>query len=283
MTEKPRIAFHLDRSAVRVVAERAQKLMPTSRPRDIGDVGASIQYLRGVGSRATFALSSFYLVVASDENGTNRCTVSGYPGRLFQAQTHFSSLGTIALACRKAFDHGKGLTGATFGRASDRTLEMHAEYWAKNSAYPKDDAYRALHFLRSLIGKCSKKPDALFKEGTTLGRRIGFLKQYADRSAAHLSLEDHEFDQLDLAHVVAAMSLIGAIICRFDNGTPSNYFNDIDEGAFEAALALFPDIPRFRLFERMNVDMQGNLCWEWGEENGMQMFLEQLPYAISWY
>jgi hypothetical protein len=192
-------------------------------------------------------------------------------------------LNTIALACRKAFDHGRGLTGAAFGRISDLTLEKHAEHWARYSAQNKEDAYIALHFLRTFFAKCSKKPDALFKEGTTLGRRIGFVKQYADRSAAHLSLEYYEFDTLDIAHVVAALTLVGSIICSFDNGAPPEYFNQIDEAAFDAAVALFPDTPRIRLFEHMKVEMQARLCWQWGEERGMHMLTEQLPYAISWF
>jgi hypothetical protein len=209
--------------------------------------------------------------------------VPGYAGKVFQSQVRLASLNTIALACRKAFDHGKGLTGAEFGRASNSTLEKHAAHWARNLTNSEEDAYRALHFLRTFFAKCAKKPDALFREGTTLGRRIGLVKQYADRSAAHLSLENHEFDTLDLAHLVAALTLVGSIICSFDNGTPPEYFNQIDKAAFEAAAFLFPSVPKIRLFEKMKVDMQARLCWQWGEEQGIQMLTEQLPYAISWF
>lgn len=278
-----KIVFNLDRSAETEVAKRAERLMPTGAPEDLGDLGTSVQFLRGVGSRATFALSSFYLLLATNIEGTNQCAVPGYPGKVFQSQLHFASLNTIALTCRKAFDTGRGLTGARFGRASDSTLEKHAEYWAKYSKHSKDEAYRALHLLRTFFAKCSKKPDALFKDGTTLGRRIGFIKQYADRSAAHLSLENYEFDRLDLAHLVAALTLVGSIICSFDRGYPPEYFNQIDEAASEAALALFPDTPSIRLFDHMEIDAQARLCWQWGEEQGMHMLTEQLPYAISWY
>lgn len=283
MTDKLRIDLSIDRIAASEVAGRAERLMPSDVQQKLKGVLASIHFLRGVGSRATFALSSFYLVMATSVQGSNRCTITGYPGKVLQSQLHLSSLNMMALACRKVFDHGKGLTGAAFGRIDESTLERHAEYWAKNADRPKEDAYRALHFLRSFFAKCSKKPDALFKEGTTLGRRIGFIKQYADRSAAHLSLEYYEFDYLDLAHLVAALALIGSIICSFDHGSPSEYFNEIDEAAFTAAEALFPDIPKVRLFEHMDVNMQARLCWQLGEDHGMHMLTEQLPYAISWF
>ena len=283
MADDLKIILNFDRSAEANVAKRAKRLMPAGAPTNLGDIATSVHFLRGVGSRATFALSSFYLSLAANEGGKNRCMIPGYPGKVLQSQVHFSSLNTIALACRKAFDHGSGLTGATFGRVSDSTLEKHAEYWALNSNRSKDEAYRALHFLRTFFAKCSKKPDALFKDGTTLGRRIGFVKQYADRSAAHLSLEYYEFDHLDLAHLVATLTLIGSIICSFDNGNPPEYFNQIDEAAFDAAVALFPDAPKIRLFEHMKIDMQARLCWQWGEEHGMHMLTEQLPYSISWF
>ena len=283
MADDFKIIFNVDRSAEAEVAKRAERLMPKGAPAGLGDVGTSIQFLRGVGSRATFALSSFYLLLATNVQGSNQCTVPGYPGKVLQSQIHFASLSTIALACRKAFDHGKGMTGATFGRLSDSTLQEHAEYWGKWPNRTAEDAYQALHFLRTFFAKCSKKPDALFKDGTTLGRRVGFIKQYADRSAAHLSLEHYEFDNLDLAHAVAALTLVGAIIHSFDNGNPPEYFNQIDEAAHAAAAALFLDAPDIRLFDRINVDMQARLCWKWGEVQGMHMLTEQLPYAISWF
>lgn len=283
MTDDFKLILNFDDSAKVEVAKRAERLTRRAAPTNLGDVGTSVQFLRGVGSRATFALSSFYLLISADIEGKNKCTIAGHAGKVFQSQVRFSSLNTISLACRKAFDHGRGLTGATFGRTRESTLEQHAEHWARYSAHSKDDAYKALLFLRSFFAKHSKNSDALFKDGTTLGRRIGFIKQYADRSSAHLSLESYEFDTLDIAHVVAALALVGSIICTFDNGAPPEYFNQIDEAAFDAAVALFPDTPKIRLFERMRIEMQARLCWEWGEEHGMQMLAEQLPYAISWF
>ncbi|HEY9511109.1 MAG TPA: hypothetical protein VIQ48_00890 [Rhodanobacter sp.] len=283
MADNLKIVLNIDRSTEATVANRAKRLISTDMPISLGGVGTSIHFLRGVGSRSTFALASFYLLLGADIKGKNPCTIVGYSGKILQSQIHFASLNTIALACRKAFDHGKGLTGATFGRESDAVLEEHAKYWAENSNRPLEDASRALHFLRTLFAKCSKKPDALFKDGTTLGCRVGFLKQYADRSAAHLSLENYEFDPLDVAHVVAALTLVGSIICSFDNNTPPEYFNQIDEAAFNGAIALFPELPKIRLFEQMNVAEQAQAYWKEDEQFGLHMLIEQLPYAISWF
>lgn len=282
MTEKKKLLLGMNRLTPLDVAERAERQTSKGAPLALGDLGTSIQFLRGVGSRATFALSSFYLLVASSVEGKNRCTIPGYAGSVLQSQIHFASQNTISLACRKAFDHGKGLTGAVFGRVSDATLERHAEHWAKVSNRPQEDAYRALHFLRTFFAKCSKKPDALFKDRTTLGCRIGLIKQHADRFAAHLSVDGYEFDTLDLAHLVAAITLIGSIICTFDRGGPPDYFNQIDEAALRAAIGLFPDAADVRLFQHVNIDMQASACWRLGEDVGMQMLMEQLPYAIGW-
>lgn len=278
-------AFSLDRSAQRDLAERASRMIPSGPPLDWGSVGRSVQFLRGVGSRSTFALSSFYLFLGADINAANQCTVPAYPGKILQSYLHFSALNTIGLACRKVFDHGNDpLTGATFAKHSDVTLREHAEYWAEESKRPVDDAYRALEFLRTLFGTLAKPNTLLLKSDTTLGRRIGLIKQYADRSAAHLSLEPYEFHVYDVAHVVAAIALIGEIIRSFDMSyAQDTYFNEIDEAAHKAAIGLLPDTPPMRLFQEVKLEMQARLCWQWDHKLGMQMITEQLPYAISWF
>ncbi|MFM9883541.1 MAG: hypothetical protein ACKVQT_10985 [Burkholderiales bacterium] len=110
------------------------------------------------------------------------------------------------------------------------------------------------------------------------------MKQYANRSAAHLSLEYYEFSILDCAHVVAAMTMIGEIIRSFDDPlTQSNYFDAIDDAALKAAIQLFPATPNLRLFRDMAIETQSRLCWQWGPDRGRHMLLEQLPYAIGWF
>ncbi|MGN7980219.1 hypothetical protein [Burkholderia sp. 22313] len=283
MTDDRKLIFTLDTSARTDVAQRARRRMPSGAPVDLGDVGRSVHFLRGVCSRSAFALTSFYLLRATDIRGRNPCSVPDYPGKVLQSNLSFSSLNNVALSCRKVFDHAaKGLTGANFGKQSDSTLKKHAEYWAKMSERPEDEAYDALHFLRSFFAKCSKTDADLFKDGTMLGSRIGFVKQYADRVAAHLSLQDYEFDILDLAHVVAALVLVGEIVRGFDmvDGA-SDYFDQIDQAACNAAVNLFPSAPPLRLFERVKIEQQARACWQSGEAIGIQMLIEQLPSTLG--
>ncbi|CAM2165166.1 HEPN AbiU2-like domain-containing protein [Burkholderia latens] len=285
MSDDPKLLIELDRTTETEVANRAKRRMRRAPPTDVDDVSKSIHFLRGVGSRASFVLTSFYFLLATEIDGKKPCTVPGYPGKVLQSYLQFESLNNLALACRKVFDHGaKGLTGAQFGKQRDETLKGHAEYWAKSSQCPIEETYSALHFLRTFFAKCSKTDAALFREGTTLGRRIGFIKQYADHAAAHLSLSDYEFDHLDLAHVVAVLVLVGEIIRSFDAPYQSaDYYDQIDQASFDAAVALFPDTPRIRLFQNMKVESQARMCWQAGEALGIQMLTEQLPYATGWF
>lgn len=266
------------------MANRAKRLASTRPLKGLDDFVVSVQFLRGVASLSVLSLSSFYLYLATNIKENNQCSIAGYPGKILQNQIYFSSLNTIALACRKAFDQGpKGLTGAKFGTASAETLEKHAKYWAENSDQSVEDAYRALHFLQTIFAKCSKSPSVLLKSESTLGRIIGFMKLYANRSAAHLTLDEYEFDGFDVAHVVAALALVGSIICSFDDDSPPDYFNQIDKAAFDGAITLFPSLPKTRLFEDMNIAKQGRNYWQFGEELGIRMLMDQLLHAIGWF
>ena len=131
---------------------------------------------------------------------------------------------------------------------------------------------------------CAKTDTALFKATAPLGRRIGLLKQHANREAAHLTLESYEFTLIDCAHVVAALTMIGEIVRSFDDpGSSATYFDDLDQASLTAAKQLFPTTPDIRLFKEIKVEVQSRLCWQWGVERGKDMLLKQLPYAISWY
>lgn len=193
--------------------------------------------------------------------------------------------GTVSLSCRKAFDHGaNGLTGADFAKSSDETLKKVAEYWSTKSGRSFQEALAALDLLRSIFWDCARTDKALLNAAVPLGRRIGLLKQHADRSAAHLSLENYEFSTLDCAHVVAALTVIGEIIRSFDDPLAEpTYFDTLDEASLSAASRLFPAMPDIRLFQEIKIEMQSRLCWQWGTEQGRQMLLEELPYAIGWF
>jgi hypothetical protein len=288
MKENPnmaKITLTVNRSAENLLAERAKRLKPSGPPMQLNPLERAVQFLRGVGSRATMALPAFYLFHGAKTNGDHACMIEGYPGVVLKHVIKFSSIGTISLSCRKAFDHGaSGLTGANFAKNSDETLARVAEYWSANSGRSVEEAFTALNLLRSIFRDCAKKDTALLDASTPLGCRIALLKQYANRSAAHLSLESYEFSTLDCAHVVAALTVLGEIIRSFDDPQEQpTYFDTLDDASLSAARQLFPSMPNMRLFANIKIEMQARLCWQWEIERGQEMLLEHLPYAIGWF
>jgi hypothetical protein len=276
-----------DNKTAKELEERAKKLKPSGPPPQLSPVGRAVHFLRGMNSRANFALPAFYLFLGASQGGENECCVEDYPGAVLKHSLEFSSINTISLACRKVFDHKpKGLTGASFAKTSDETIMKVASYWAAQSSREKEEAIIALHLLRSLFSECSRNDAALLdtRKSSTLGRRIAVLKQHANREAAHLSLEYYEFTILDCAHVVAALCLLGEIVNSFDspNAEPK-YYDNLDVAAHKAAKSIFPGLPEQRLFQEMKVEMQAGLSWQWSIERGKHMFLEQLPHAIGWW
>lgn len=246
-------------------------------------VEKSVHFLRGVDSRSGIALTNFYLVLASDIRGTNTCIVPGHPGMVLQSAISFSSLNTVAIACRKVFDHGaKGLTGAIFGKQNDTILEKHAVIWAKYSGHSIEDALQALRFLRTLFANCSKSLEMSRKSDALLCRRIGKVKEYANNTAAHLTLDSYHFHRVDLAHIVAALTLVAEIIRTFDRPDASpDYFDAIDYAAHQAALALFPDAPAVRLFEVTKARDLARACWQVPLDDGIEMLMTQLPNVLG--
>ncbi|MEH6493048.1 hypothetical protein [Halopseudomonas sp.] len=263
---------------------RAERMKPTKEYLKLDPKEKSIQFLRGVDSRAGFALAGYYIFIASGSEEMNTTSIEGYPGAVLQSYLNRSSLNNISLACRKVFDHGiKGsLTGAFFAKTKDIVLEQHADYWSKSSGKSFDEALQALRFLRSFFGVCSKSSSNLLLEESPLCKRIGFLKQYADRAASHLSLDSYEVDVVDVFHVVASLTLVAEIIRSFDRScVESSFYNDLDEASHSSAKAIFPNIIEHRLFENISVERQARLCWSRGEEYGLHVLLRQVPYATG--
>lgn len=278
-----------DNTAERELEARARKMKPAGRPAALTPVERAIHFLRGVESRAGFALSEFYLFLGSTQNEPVKCSVEGYPGKVLTHSLAFSSINTISLACRKVFDHkpnGPNLTGSSFAKTSDETLKEVAAFWSERSSRSEEEAITALLLLRDLFSDCSKNESQLLdvSKSSTLGRRIGVLKQHANREAAHLSLEYYEFEIRDCAHVVAALCHLGEIVRSFDRPDANpDYYNELDVGAHSAAKSIFPEMPDIRLFQEIEVEPQARLCWQWGIERGKQMFHEQLPHAMGWW
>ncbi len=265
--------------------ERSQRLVRTGQPFKLVGVERSIHFLRGVASRASFCLPAFYhfLGAASAKQDTN--ALEDYAFCIARSHSEFSNLSILSLACRKIFDHDTktDLTGANFSKASDSVLNEHAEFWAGNSPYGFDEALSALKFLRRFFAECSKTDSVLLKSDSQLQKRIGLLKQHADRAAAHLSLESYEINIVDLAHFTGAIVLVGEIIRRFDRpDLGSHYFKGIDSASYEAAKRVFPEIAKFQLFSGIEIERKAGFCWQYGEEVGVEKLLNEVHYAFGY-
>lgn len=281
-----KVIFTVQDDARHELLSRASRMARTGPPIKLDGSDRSVQFLRGVFSRASLCLPAFYYFFGSVCAREAAKESNNHSFRVAQTYSEFSDLNTLTLSCRKIFDHSvsTSLTGANFAKVSDAHLQTHAEYWAKCSSKDVDEALTALRFLRRFFKECSKPDSQLLHGKTLLQKRIGLLKQHADRAAAHLSLEDYALKLLDAAHFTAAVSLVGEIVRSFDSPfLGDDYFNTVDASSHQAASRIFPQIAEIRLFSSMKVEQQARLCWQWGEDQGMQMLLDQLPYAISWF
>lgn len=279
------LVFMFKDRAKKDLLERSQRLVRTGQPYKLVGVTRSIQFLRGVVSRAGFCLPAFYHFLGAASAKRDDTTSADYPFCVARSHSEFSNLSVLSLACRKIFDHDKktDLTGANFSKASDSVLNEHAEYWASNSPYGFDEALSALKFLQRFFAECSKTDTVLLKSDGQLQKRIGLLKQYADRAAAHLSLETYEINIVDLAHFTGAIVLVGEVIRRFDRpDLGSDYFNGIDSASYEAAKRVFPEIAKFQLFSGIEIERQACIYWQYGEEVGVQKLLNDAHYAFGY-
>jgi len=156
-------------------------------------------------------LPAFYYFLGSASAHESAKSTDDYPFKIAQTYSEFSDLSTLTLVCRKIFDHATkpDLTGANFGKLPDHVLLQHAKYWAKYSEKSTDECLSALVFLRKFFSEYSKSDSVLLKKDGWLHKRIGLLKQHADRAAAHLSLEDYSLDILDIAHFTASVTVVG--------------------------------------------------------------------------
>ena len=268
------------------LASRSKKMLRTGVPFKLAGANRSVHFLRGVFSRSSMCLPAFYYFLGSASAYEVAKTTDDYPFKVAQTYSEFSNLNTLTLACRKIFDHATKteLTGANFAKLSDGALQEHAEYWSKVSAESRDDCLQALIFLRSFFSEYSKTDTELLKTDGWLHKRIGLLKQHADRAAAHLSLQDYALDILDLGHFTAAVVIVGEIVRSFDNrALGSDYFNQIEQASYEAAKRVFPQIPKFQLFGNMQVQQQARFYWKHQKHESIQSYFDQLQFALGGY
>lgn len=279
-----KIVFTFKDAARDELVDRSQRMIRTGPPLKLTGTDRSVQFLRGVFSRASLCLPAFYYFLGAASAREEAKTSKDYPFKVAQTYSEFSDLNTITLSCRKIFDHANkiDLTGANFAKTTDEILNKHAEYWSKTSSRSTKEALTALKFLRHVFNRCSKTDTDLLQENTQLQRRIGILKQHADRAAAHLSLENYAVAIQDVVHFVGACAIIGEIIRSFD--TPSlgsSYFNEVDAASYQAAKRVFPQITKFQLFAKMKIEMQARLYWECAGDDGIQMLLNELQNALG--
>lgn len=77
-----KLIISVDRSAEERLAVRANNMTPTDKPFELTDLQKSIHFLRGVESRAQFALAGFYLLLASTPNASSKCEIEGWAGTM---------------------------------------------------------------------------------------------------------------------------------------------------------------------------------------------------------
>lgn len=282
MPEK--IVFTFKDVAKEELDARSKKLVRDGAPFKLAGVNLSVHFLRGVFSRASLCLPAYYYLLGSTSAHEVAKRSSDYPFKVAQSYSEFSDLNTLTLSCRKLFDHSKkpDLTGGNFSKLSDEILRAHASYWAKHSPRSENDAFVALKFLRRFFSECSQTDTSLLRAQSQLQKRIGALKQHADRAAAHLSLEDYSLSIIDLTHFTAACVVVAEIIRSFDIPTMGpGYFQGLDAASYQAAKRIFSQIPRFQLFAGWNLENQARLYWEWGEDFGIHMLLNQIQHTLG--
>lgn len=224
----------------------------------------AILFMRAAAGRASLCLSAFYLFLGAESSTDEQRKEWPYPHTVRHYTLRYSAMGTIALAARAIFDHGKdGLHAKMVTKLSAKDMEEVAAYWAHNDPSRLPDARLALAFVQSVLARCAISIKEANQSKCILARRVACLKAYADREAAHISMHHYEYTMKDVVHVASAIALFGAVIHDFDKGEEGaglKFLVDIDKGAYDAAVEIFPELKQFpRLFERGGEAMLRNL------------------------
>ena len=263
---------------------RAGAMLKSEKPLRLFGVQRSIHFLRGVASRASMSLPAFYYFLGAKSTVENIDHNQNYELEVARSYSGFSDLNTVSLACRKIFDHSvsNDLTGANFGKTKDNIISEHARYWSDTSERSVEECEDALLFLREVFQEYAKTDQNLLIQKGDLAKRIGLLKQHADREAAHLSLENYSLDILDIAHFTAAIVICGEIIRSFDSPLlKDDYFDELDLTSYQVAKRVFPSIKDFRLFKTMEVSKQARSYWKLRKIEKASKCLDQLQWALG--
>lgn len=264
------------------VAERAVAAESKKSIR-LNDLGYSIQFLRGVLSRASYCIPAFNFLVAAKSSSDNK----DYSLLVTKKYLEFSALNTITISCRKVFDVSKkNLTGAKFvSNLSEDILMRHALYWSNNSKNSLTEAQSALRFLKLVFEKCSKQDNSLLKADNLLQKRVLLLRQHANNSAAHLSFDEYDISMSDLAHFVGSLTIIGEIIRNFDSPDLGiSYFSDINKASYKQAESLFSDKSTPNLLESLkDIPTLARDCWQKDHNDGIEIIMDRLPLLTGWH
>jgi hypothetical protein len=261
---------------------RIKRFKEMNRYVEIEDMVLCVQFLRGAAGRASFILPALYMQLGSRLDLSPGAQPSDIVNK---ASVEYLSLVNISLICRSVFDDSrKGMSGKRIACISDATLAKVTQFWCEQAKRDVAESTKALKLLRELFKRCARPEKELIDSPSLLERRVGLLKFHANRQAAHISLETYLFDVLDLIHVVAAITVLGAMIVSFDNpALGERYFDQVDEAGWRAAKAMFPHLTMKRIFDGFHIHQQAANYWRIEELDGLNMLLNQLPSAIGYW
>lgn len=256
MPDTPKVTLTLKFPVSNSPAETLERINKiTKSPAPISERSTkAILFLRAASGRATLSLSAFYLFLAAQLSTDSDRKAWAYSQRVKHYTLRFSSVNTIALSARTIFDHSSKneLCAKTILSANKSDLQKIASFWSNRTGREYSDAEEALLFVKDILEQCAIPINSAKKSPYVLARRIAFMKALADRESAHISLHEYEYTFLDVAHVVAATALLGAVIYHFDHPRESGakHFEALDIAAHEGASDVFPQTKKLiRLFE----------------------------------
>lgn len=249
-------------------------------------------FLRQVEGRASIALASFYTDLALSIASEDQRQAWSYAEKVKFQALQYSARWTTALCVRAIYDHAKGtLTARAVRDASPDVEDRVTKFWAERNSREEKQARAAFKFLREHFARSAIPISSAPNSECVLARRVALLKAYADREGAHISVQHYEFTTVDLAHVVTATALVGAVIHHFDfpvsampeAPTGGAFIARLDEGAHQAAMSLCPWATKLpRMFEKADLEaMVPNLYRENRLISGAEYLSSYLPSALG--
>jgi len=288
MTDAPKtklvLNFPLSTSDKETLARIEKVAKPAERVEN--PVNRAVLYLRAASGRCSIALSAFYVFLAAEASTPDERKAWKYADQVKHYTLRFSTITTIALCVRAIYDaSANDLCAKTVTGASSSTFSKLAQYWAKKTSRDFNEAELALCFVQDVLARCSIPISAAKKSDCILARRVALMKAYADRESAHISLHSYEYTLLDVAHVVAATALLGAVIHHFDVAGESGpkFLARLDEGAHASAVELFPKTKKVgRLFDdKRDLDLMIRNLYKGKIISGADYLSTYLPSALG--